>query len=658
MNAGKRIEVLRPFVEFFSTLGIGLVVFGAIGPLIKSIGYPSLEKYNDLLPLHRYTATVTNSIFLYLAGCITIFTSGIIYHGLVLNRFRDLRQRLGSLTQRLYRRNSCWASWELQTGHKPGSAVKTDSRDSLSYFPCFYRFADLIIFVVLIILVFKNETAYFDYSAFLGAVNDVMLGKDILANVVVSYGFFNVYFVAGVFDLFKVRDYYMGLSLIVSVLYLLGYGGIYMFLRSYSRNLFLSVAFLFVILYIDFYCLHIPIHWTPQSTFLRFGSYLPVFLLLFLLEKKGGRRWEWLFAVSTATLCFWVIEYGVYLLVALTGVAICCYVFNFESRAHKWLYRIPRIFAVIVAIVIFLTIRIWLQYGHAPVWSDLFYFQKLYTQSGLAMSPLNSLGMWLIPVFIYAAAVYFCLRYYSNIRYADVWLFLSFFGLQSFLYFVGKGGGFVLARVVIPATILAAVFLSRVVQNDLRLNIAGKSLCVKYFVYALMTAICLVLSSTIKKEGKNASLLSLIRQNPKALIASTRQPSLKKFLKKEGSFKRFTFDVTMIQRLVGAHESLAILSRNDTLYYLSTRRKSLFNNAFYPHFLTHTQISEMADTILNSDNRYLFMDNSSFQVYDNLVTKHNAKVFSLVNKNFVKRASLGFLNVYERIPPPAQEKNR
>jgi len=624
MNADKKNEAVRPFIEFLSTLAVGILVFAALFPFIKHLGFPSIEKYNDLLPLHRYTAAITNSIFLYFMGCVTIFTVGVLYQYFYSSSPNPSHQGLPA-----------------------GQAGVREERGEISKY--LRWLADFIILIYLTGFVFKNDPAYFDYSAFLGAVNDVMLGKDILADVVVSYGFFNVYFVAGIFKLFGAQDFYAGLSIIVSVLYVLGYGGIYFFLRAYSKNFFLSVAILFIILHIDFYCLHIPIHWTPQSTFLRFGSYLPVFFLLFFVDKKDERWREWLFAGLTGILCFWVVEYGAYILIALAGVAICRYVFHREVKEYKWLYRLARVFAVIVGIVILLTVRIWLKYGHAPVWSDLFYFQKLYSQSGLAMTQVNSLGLWLVPVFIYAAAVYFCLKYPKDIRYADVWLFLSFFGLESFLYFVGKGGGFVLARVVVPAITLAAVFLSSIIRSDVRIHFRDKSLPVRYIVYAFIIGVCILLSATVKKEGKDASLLSLIIHNPREFIESGKRSALVTFLKNENNLKRFQVDIAMIQRLVGANEPLAILSKNDTLYYIYARRKSVFKNAFYSHFLTHTQVDAMAKTILQSSVRYLFLENSPFQVYDNLVTKHNNKVFSSLSKHFVKRAASGFLDIYERI---------
>ena len=64
----------------------------------------------------------------------------------------------------------------------------------------------------------------------------------------------------------------------------------------------------------------------------------------------------------------------------------------------------------------------------------------------------------------------------------------------------------------------------------------------------------------------------------------------------------------------------------------------------------------MTQQILNSKIRYLFVDNSNFQVYDNLVTEHNPKVLESAQGDFVKRTPLGFLDVYERLTPRQQHE--
>ncbi len=712
----KKIDFGRHTNEFLCTLFNCLCVFLVVFPLIKNLGYTSQEKYEQLLPLNRYTASITNSIFLYICGCLTIFLVGIFYNSVVFPRLNKAALTLESIASLFV----LTILWVIPLGkfalvvfflrYLVSVMIYKIIKDKIDVdHPTFHRLniffymasliifclffhayllaplvselkverfikgvfllpvllglahyqtrlhryvifgLDLIVFSILTVLVFKNDLSYFDYSAFLGAVNDVILGKDILANVILPYGFFNVYFVAVILDLFRVQDYYVGLSLIISVLYVLGYSSIYIFLRFYTKDIFLSMAFLFVVLYFDFYCLHIPTHWLPQSTFLRFGSYLPVFFFLFVMQKKTNRWLEWLLAGLVAILFFWVSEYGSYILVALIGISVCQYFFFRQGDRRKWFYRLLKIMSAIIFLAVFLTIRVWFKYGHGPIWSDLLFYQRLFAQSGLAMNQLSKLGLWVVPFFIYWVTIYVCLKYYPNIRYADAWLFLSIFGLQFFLYFVGKGGGFVLARIVLPAVILTAAFWSFLLRQDIKIQLANRCFSTKHLIYGLIFFLCIFISNSINKAGRDLSLLYFVLNNPKEFADNRKIPSLVKFLRQKNNYVKFQHDIAVIDRLIGLDKPLAILSNNDTLYYIYAHRKSLFKNAFYPHFATLPLLYAIADTIVQSDIQYLFVDNSDYQCYDNLVTQHNSMVLGLVSKYFVKRTSLGFLDVYERI---------
>lgn len=713
-----KIAIKRQVMEFLSTLFNCVGVYIALFPFIKGLGFINDARYNDLVPLNRFTAAITNSLFLYLCGCLVLFAGGILYNWQVLRRisaksfllaaesilslifvavlwflplkeygflvlalrclltivliklFADREVQAGKFARslsivfyfisavllalflRLYLWEEVFSKITWYVVFKAAVLIPIllwaiKFQDRIHRF--IYFVLDGIVLASLSVLVFKNDFSYFDYSAFLGAVNDVILKKDILDNIIVSYGYFNVYFVAVVFDVFKVADYYLGLSILISVLLLLGYASIYIFLRIYTRNFFLSLALLYITVEIDFYCLHIPLHWLPQSTFLRFGSYLPVLYFLYALNTHRGKITEWLFALLTAVMFFWAIEYGVYMIVAAVGITFCHLLFQRGDAFKCWLARLGRIGVFLLFICVYLTAYIWMKYGHWPVWLDLVYFPKLYSQSGLAMNQLNTIGIWVIPFVVYWTTIYVCLKYYRKLAHGDTWLFLSFFGLLFFIYFIGKGGGFVLARTVLPVIILSGVFLGFLSRQNMTFTVFSKNITLKNIVYGLVIFLSLLISDTVLKEGKGGSTAHLILTNPKVFTERSKIPPLARFLKTENNFKKFQVDVRAIDLLVAKNQPLALLSKNDTLYYVYAKRKSLFNNAFYPHFATRTQLEGEVDTILESNVKFIFIDNSSFQCYENLVTEQNKTVFEGVRDYYVKRATLGFLDVYERI---------
>ena len=113
--------------------------------------------------------------------------------------------------------------------------------------------------------------------------------------------------------------------------------------------------------------------------------------------------------------------------------------------------------------------------------------------------------------------------------------------------------------------------------------------------------------------------------------------------------QEFRYDVANIVRLVPPGDALAIISKHDTLYHVFSGRKSLFKVAFYPSLLyTQDQIPEAAETILNSGQKYLFIDNSTYRCYNNVINPNNERLIPLVSHHFRKVETLGLLDLYER----------
>lgn len=673
------------WLEFSATAFNCVSIFLVAFPFIKDWGFTRLDQYQDLLPLAQMISRRTNSLFLYAAGCAIVFAAGLFYESVVLKRFGKsslwlsietvlsagfvvlassaalgkfvlavflfraalsaglfvaLKKAKAGIWEKAalgaaaaaavfffikYLSAPLFAQWTL------GSWIKLAWVTPLvcilfvvqERFPKFLRrIIDGCVFIVIILLVFKNEFGIFDYLIFLSAINDIGLGKDILVNVLVPYGFFNMYFAAFVFRVFNVQDYFAGLSFLISVLYACGYSACYIFLRRYTGNLVLSIAGLAAIFCIDFYYLHIPIHWLPQGTLLRLGSYLPVLFWLYFWQNKRSRGIEWALAATFAIMFFWVVEYGVYMLIALSFIAGYRIA---AGKSDRWPALMGKVLVGLLAVSCFLSLRIYFKYHQPPQWGDLFYFQKLYATTGLTMNQLGGPDVWVIPVFIYWAAIYAALKFSG--RYAEVWLFLGVFGLLFFLYFIGKGEVFSLARVLVPAIILGVAALNVLMRQAAPL---------KYGAYVLTAVVLVLLVETAAKRDK-------------VEVPSKKLPTLVKLLKNQGNYLKFETDLAAIKRLVPPKEPLAVLSKNDSLYYIYAQRPAFFKNAFYPHVHRLSDLPRMSERVLAEKPKYFFVDNSSFQSYDNLVADYTEAVMERVRPYYVKRATAGFLDIYEHI---------
>jgi len=301
-------------------------------------------------------------------------------------------------------------------------------------------------------------------------------------------------------------------------------------------------------------------------------------------------------------------------------------------------------------VILFLfSMKIYITHGAAPHFADIFYFQKLYASTSLTVNRLSSIGLWLIPTAIYLFTVFWCQRFRRSVTYADAWLFLAFVGLQSFLYFVGKRGLGDFGRVTLPALILLFVAAANIWRHPRTFVLGFLRINGRLAALTLMVLFSYGIYAATFTQQKPRSFFQLIADSLVQFQAGSGVDSLEKFAASPAALASLLRDFEGIRRFVPEGEPLLIISRNDTLYYLHTQRPSFFKNSFYPHFFLMTEVNRSAAEILAAKDPYLFVDNSLFQVYENRVSTHAGPLFAKVEPAFRKTATLGFLDVYERL---------
>jgi hypothetical protein len=501
-------------------------------------------------------------------------------------------------------------------------------------------------------LTFRLAAAYFDFATIVGPVNDVLHGKDIGGGVVSTYGFLFTYALAGAFQLFQVSDPFMGLAVSSAVAFSAGYGAVLLFLAHRIQRISLCLASLGLLLGLHFFHLHVPQSWLPQAGFLRFGGMLPLFLLLYAWPSRvESRRFEWSFAACAALAILWTLEVGLYIVAGLAA-----------AGAHQIYFRAPgdwralRLIAKTTGAIglVLACFSLWIlaRQGHWPVWGELLHFQRAFS-AGLAMSPVTSIERWPVPILIYLVTLFVAVRTGRNLRHAAAWVFLAAFGLVSMVYPLGKAGVWDLGRVVLPAILLTAAFVGFLFQarggaaagspREDAFHVSRLAPLVWFGAFACV--LCFV-QAEVAPQVAMANSLERSHRKPIAHEA----PSWQGFIAAPENRARFESDLAAIGTLVPPDGALPILSRNDTLYYVFGQRKSLFKNSFYPHFFFKSDIDEIARNLETSSVGYLFVDNSAFQIYENMIdVSIGTQVRDRIGKKyrFVKHA--GFLDVYQRI---------
>lgn len=515
--------------------------------------------------------------------------------------------------------------------------------------------ADGIALTVIFLLVFRNDVHYFDFSHFIYTTNDIMLGKDMLFNVVSQYGFLNIHFLGMIFKLFHVVDGYRALSIINSIFYFLGYASIYFLLRNVSRHVIFSGLATISILIVHFFLgTHIPIHWTPSVGFLRFGAFLPVFYLLYNYRLREIRYGQWAIALSVVFAFFWVMDAGIYILSSFVGLAVFKYIFAKEDPQRGDLLRIfYKTFLIWLGVLFYFSLCVLVKYGAAPRWENLLYFHKFFIFHGMAVRSLNDFYLWPLVAFVYFVAVYAFFSFYRYWRHADAWIFLSFYGLQSLLYYVAEVILDHLARAALPALMLFFGFLGYLLRGHCVCDGRYKVVQLKPFVLSGSVVIAFSLIGSVKSFESHRTLTEHLRYNLPEFVKNMRSDSLTKFMPRN-RIKEFQYDVHVIQELIPPDDPLPIVSKHDSLYYWYACRKSFFKIGFYPNFnIQASDIPQAIKEITASQTRFIFIDHSFYQCFTNQVSDHWLQMREKLGLDFQKSKELGLLDLYERITPQA-----
>jgi len=661
----KKVEFVTEAVKFFLVLPTALAIFCFCFPFLKKFGLPSQETFQQLDTFLKATAAQrTNNTFLYVSGCAIFLGTFLLYRVAVFPYFlrsTSFKLRWGLLTVVLVLVGffvkwvvvdasilpAVWKKFEFWVG----GVVLYGLLAYEHRLPWPVRLVfDVAMFFSIVLLTFRNDVHYFDFSNFICVVNDLALGKDILFDVISQYGFLNMYFLAWLFKILGMHDYYSGLAIANSLFYALGYVFIYFIFRVYTRRVVFSILATFCSVVIHFYVwADIPVHWTPSVGFLRFGMMLPVFYLLFNETVRRRWYWGWVTAFMIVVSLFWVIETGIYIFVSFVVVAVLkSFLADGAGNRRDLISVLPKIGVLFVVFIFFLTVRIWLKYGTWPVWEDFIYYQKHYLVSGLGGQPLNNVHIWPVVTLIYFITFYVCFSFYDKLKHVDAWAFLSFYGLASLLYYISLVIIDHLARVALPVTILCFIFLGHLLKKDLVFSCRSIKFESKYLLYAIAVIPSLILGLTLDRWDNQKTLVERLQESPHKFFKNTRTDSLSKFLPKN-RLQEFQYDILSIQKLIAPDEPVILISKHDTLYYTYARRKSFFKIAFYPNFsYTISQVPEAIEKIVNGKARFVFIDHSPYQCYSNVVSSHWMKMRDELSKYFYLKQSLGLLDLYDR----------
>ncbi len=510
------------------------------------------------------------------------------------------------------------------------------------------RVIDMSVLMAIGLLTWSNEFTYFDYSNFIGAINDIALGKDILVDTASIYGFLNVYLLALILKAFSPYDFYSGLAVINGFSFFIGYSAIYVFLRVYTRQVMTSVLAIVAIMGFNYFFISEPVNWYPNYSFLRFGMVWPVFFLL-CSGRLYLNRWRWITAFVVVLSLFWVIEIGVWIVIAFLVTAAVQFFFNHGSNRRTVMLKIiPALTFLTLLFCTLFSIKIYIALHQWPHWRDLFYFQQ-FSARGVGVSQVTGFNLWPAIAVIYAVTIYVCLRFAARLRFSEGWMFLGLYGIMSFLYYFSQAIIEKLAIVVLPALVLIFACAGFSLRREKVIILQRYRIEWGHVMTGLIVGICFA-AGMLYCQKNSESIFKKMSVSPQRFLKNASSSYVEKILPKREQ-KKFNYDVLIIRKLTSPREKTVIISKHDTLYYFTAGRASFFKVPFYPNqfFVTKDLYKGMED-IINGKNRFLFIDNSNYQCYNNSVNPHIDVMKKYLIRSFRLQQTLGLLDVYERIP--------
>lgn len=318
-------------------------------------------------------------------------------------------------------------------------------------------------FIFLVVLIvhpnFPSEENYINYI--LSPAHETLLGKPLLYETTSVYGVLNVYFTAFVMK-YILPISYQTFVLVLSIFYFLFYAGLYSVLKKWQGSTTHALVGTWVAVVFGYLLLSDPAitpYNFPGQTAYRQGFYM-LTLFLFAHYWHTGKRWfKELTLLASAISLFWNIDTGVYIVLATLATFTSIELFK---HAESWGQRIKNIImsglhqlAYIVGVFAVITLANYAVYGAWPNW--MMQIRDISTfKTGYGRFPIPAVGLFLFHIVTYTSfALYILKQLITKKTVHPITVFLTVFGIFSFLYYIGTSAWTYMHFTSIPMALLA-----------------------------------------------------------------------------------------------------------------------------------------------------------------------------------------------------------
>ena len=466
----------------------------------------------------------------------------------------------------------------------------------------FVRIPKWVVAIAIVPLTFYvGQMAYYDATHFIGPIHDLLLGKPPLSSPS-WYGFLPIIGLSLVFRIIPLT--LVNFYIVIASIETLGVMLLYVFaLKLFQETRWATLTIALVILF------HVLVqfgdrNFYPQSTFVRFGIWLPVAWAL----MSQTVRWH---LISLVLAVFWTADTGMYILGAYMATALT------NARAH-WVRTLLPLVLYTSGAFLGISILFRIVWGAFPRWTNYWQFALGYTSIptfALAIPP--SVIPW---IFLIIPIVMVCIRAASK---PIVIQFLAWLTLFTFTYYSADSHFNALRAINIPV-IFCLVWLTK--------HLARFGRAAQFFIVAaalLPTALWGQQAFINVQAGNILTTIQTIRHPPVteyAVVGSTALEIKKRY-----------------QSVLNSGD-FAVISAWDTYYLLIWNTTNKLGSNCLLCYWTQTMAKPLIDTAQEMTVQYLFVDRERAG-YEGRVSW----IFDPISVHFRFVEQIGDLDVYQRL---------
>lgn len=463
--------------------------------------------------------------------------------------------------------------------------VIQDNRSIIFFFTSFYIAICLFVFLVsplLSLLIKKRKLLFYfflasvflfiafltfeprfpiyghDYSYFLGPIWEIIQGKTIFTDIVSQYGFGSILLLATLFKLNLLNIWQ--LPIVIWFLYIFEYFLSFLLLFKISKSTIFSLVGLLSILTVNYFSLyHVP-SVIPQIGPIRWLPLL-LFLFLFSLAKKIDSNQ---IIVLLSWLAFWVIDSGIYLLLAYF-FTIFLLILADKLKLQKAVKTVGKTLLTISFVFLLINI-LHLVLGYKTI-NVYLIFSKLrqYAGAGFGMIPIQEHSFFWLVILLYIASIVYFFRTNNAKTGRDLSLlvFSANLSLLASVYFVGRSHPHNLFNIAIFLLLNAFILLS-----ELYKKITSKKIKIVF-----LTSLFLIFIAFPVFQRQEIITKNIVDRLRRIRSGNIFKPEFYEILK-----QKYGNDLKLIKSL--KDEKIIILSDDDTyLFYLSNKKNLLDDNS-------------------------------------------------------------------------------